>query len=181
MDVFTNKKFTIITIVILVILNLGTLTMIWMTHIRRPLFRDVDRPPRGKHGAVHFLTRELGLSDAQVRKVIELERAHREKTDRLIDEIHLLKHDLMTELFESKPDTQKAGEIIRQIGDRQELIERLMFSHFHDLKNVCEEHQQERLRKLLDDFFNSRKPPRMAPPPADRPPMPQPRLPERRF
>ena len=169
MDIFTQKRFTISLIVVLVILNIGTLALLWLREIHRPgPPLPPQRPPADKPGSASMLKSELGLSDEQFERYRELREQHREKTAGIQDEMHALKRRLFNELFESELDTLEVERIIRVLADKEEMLERVTFAHLRDLRDLCGEGQKEKLQKLLDEFFRATgQPPQR---PDDRPP-----------
>lgn len=175
MDIFTQKRFTISVIVILVILNIGTMALLWLREAHRP---GPPLPPRlapaDKPGSAIMLKSELGMSDEQFERYQELSKQHRAEAGRITDEMHALKRQMFNELFEPEPDTLEVERIIRVLADREAMLERVTFAHLKDLKDLCGEGQREKLQRLLDEFFRAtgnppqrlddRPPPRTQPP-----------------
>ncbi|MFZ5516676.1 MAG: Spy/CpxP family protein refolding chaperone [Candidatus Zhuqueibacterota bacterium] len=173
MDIFTKNRLTIITIILLVIFNLITLAIIWSEKIRpsgRPL---AQHPIEQRIRTVMFLKNELGLKPDQVREYRTLRSQYRERMRTNSEEIRMLKKELLNQLFQDKIDSLEVERIIGRIGDKQEHIERLTLGHFHQLKKLCGNDQQQKLHRLLGELFR----------PPDRPPeidedMPRPQHPD---
>jgi len=174
MEIFTKNKFTVITIVLLILINIFTLLIIWFGG------RDIlgpprmELPPENADRMVFFLKNELGLNEAQVQEYRQLRLKFLEQTREIIDEVQSLKRELLDQLFSDRIDNQKVNQLIQSIGEKQKIAERITFNHFLEMKNLCSEGQQERLRRLLDEFF---RPPRPQRPPDmedDRPKPPPP-------
>ncbi len=165
MDIFTQKRLTFWSIVLLVILNIFTISMLWLNQNRRP----GAPPPRGKarqnHRTLQFLQKELDLTDTQIQQYDQIRKAHNEQTRSLIADIQRLKKELMNEVFAEEPDTSKAMRITSLISDKQKEIERVTFLHFLELKELCGKEQADKLRGLIDEFFRRNPPPEGAEPP----------------
>jgi protein CpxP len=175
MDIFTKNKFTVITIALLILINLFTLLIIWFGG------RDIFGPPRMKHSpenadrVVFFLKNELGLNEAQVQEYQQLRLKYREQIREINDDIHRLKRELLDQLFSDRVDSQKVNQLIQSIGEKQKIAERITFNHFLEMKNLCGEGQQEKLRRLLDEFLRPPRPQRSPDMEDDRPKPPPPR------
>ena len=169
MDVFAQKRYMAWTIVFLLILNVATLSLIWLKEIRKPP-RPHEPPRRPEGGVPRFLRDELKFSDAQVREYDELRSESEERTRVLRDEIRRLRRSLAEEVFREDPDTAKAAQVARMIGEKQAELENVTFMHFMDLRTLCGEEQRRKLHALIDEFFRRTRPDRVGrrPPPPDR-------------
>lgn len=165
MDIFTKNKFTTILIVLLILINLVILSTIWFN--RKEIFwpMRMERPPGNADRMVFFLKNELGLNEEQVHEYQQLRLKHHAQVRGIIDETHNLKKELMDQLFNDQLDSQKVNLLIDTIGEKQKLVEKIIFNHFIEIKNLCGAGQQEKLRRLLDEFF--------PPPLLQRPPGPE--------
>jgi len=176
MDIFTKNRFTFWTIVILVILNISTISMLWFNQNKRIGVSPQIREPRQDQRTLQFLQKELNLTDAQIKQYDQLRQAHGERTRPLVNDIRQLKKEMMDEIFNDEPDTIKAMQIADLIGKKQTELERITFKHLLDLKELCGKEQLGKLQGLMDEFFR-RNPPQGqgAPPPRERPMNPPPR------
>jgi len=175
MDFFTNKRISLWTIVLLIVLNLFFLSIIWYNQITKP-GKIPRRPPRQSQKSLAILQKELNLSDAQIERYDLLRRDHHQKTQILIREIPRLKREMMDEIFKNNPDTLKVINISKLIGEKQTEIERITFYHLLDLKELCGEKQIDKLHGLLNEFFRKNSPPLRQdghPPGANLPPPPR--------
>jgi hypothetical protein len=153
MDVFTQKRFMLAVIVTLVILNIGTMTLVLLRETRRPdLPPPHHRPSHDGPGSASMLKKELALSDEQFERYLELRERHRDKAGRIRDEMDLLRRQMFRQLFETEPDTVEVARIIQILAEKGEMLERVTFAHLRDLRDLCGEGQQEKLQRLLDEF-----------------------------
>ena len=134
MDILTKKHFTFWIIFLLVILNISTISMLWLNQNRRSDAPPPLRAPKHDQRTLGFLQKELDLTDAQILLYDQLRQAHKQQTRGLINDIRRLKQEMMDEIFNDEPDTTKAMELADLIGEKQAEVERITFNHFLDLK-----------------------------------------------
>ncbi len=188
MDYFTNKSFVIWTIVILVILNLFTISAFWFTKIFSifPVqqfmmheIHDMNHKQRDE-----FLLTELNLSEEQKKKFKESREKHHKLSIVLHEEIFVLKEQLINELFSTEVDSTKIKKLSEEIGLKQTELEMQNNAHILELKSICKPEQQEKLSLLFNEMFEmfreSRQDEHIPPPPPlvypqGLPPVPAPR------
>ena len=172
MDIFTQRRFTVTLIVILVTLNVGAMSLLWLRGTRKP--GPPPPPGRAPHdgvGSASLLKKELGLSDRQFENYLVLREQHKDETGRIRDEIYTLKKQMFNQLFEAEPDTVEVERIIQLLAEKEMTLERVTFAHLEDLKELCGQGQREKLQKLLDEFFRATgSPPQRS---GHRPPIPE--------
>jgi Spy/CpxP family protein refolding chaperone len=152
MDYFSKNKITVWIIVILVLLNLFTLSTIWFNQFRVP-----ERPPRQDVGhrrqGLKVLEHKLNLSDEQIQVFAEIRQRHFEKIRPLQKEIFSCRQELMNELYKSTPDTGRISTLARRIGEKEILRERAIFEHFMEMKSACNPEQKEKFEILLRELM----------------------------
>ena len=151
MDIFTQKRIALWTIILLVVLNVSLLTVIWIG--RRPIEpRPIDAPPHSER-TLELLQQELGFSDEQIRQYDLLRKEHARQTLHLITDIQRLKKEMLDEVMTGHPDSVRVSQTATAIGNLQSQIEQLTFQHFLDLKELCGENQVKQLHMLMQAFF----------------------------
>src|SRR3989304_2615820 len=158
MDIFTKKRFTFWSIILLVILNVFTISLLWLNQYSRPVAPPPLREPKEDQRTLQFLQKELNLTDAQIQQYDQLRQAHNKRTRLLVNDIRYSKREMMDEIFKDEPDTSKSMQIADLIGKKQTELERITFKHFLDLKELCGKEQLNKLQGLMDEFFR-RNPP----------------------
>ncbi|MBN1482012.1 periplasmic heavy metal sensor [candidate division KSB1 bacterium] len=149
MDVFSRKHWMVIALVLLVLLNVATLSFMWM----RMQFAAPSRDrPENQERLVHFLKKELQLNDKQLTAFLEQRRDHQIESQRIRDEIHFLKEEMLNKPFHDQPGTLKVNNLINAIAEKQRAMERLTSAHFAGLKKICGDQQQERLQNCCKIF-----------------------------
>lgn len=165
MDFFTKNRFTAWAIIILIVLNLFTLSVLWMTNTRR------ERPPKhGPHFRAHdrkdILDAELNFNDEQKEKHRTLKENHFKQMRILTEEIHKNKKDLFNRLSEPTYDSLEVKALCNKIGSLQSDLEELTFYHFNDIKSICTPEQKEKLKEVNKKLIDILRPKgRRGPPP----------------
>jgi Spy/CpxP family protein refolding chaperone len=167
---YEKNKFLIWSILALIILNIGSLGLLWYKEVTKPL-----QPPPPLEQRVNpekFLENEMQLNKDQSEAFRELRRKHQEETGEIRRDIHRLSKDIVDELYKPKPDTARVTALSDEIGRKQAEFERALYNHFNNLKQICNPNQQEKLHKLLFELLDKTK--------LDRPPQPPENRPDRR-
>jgi hypothetical protein len=173
MDYFTNKKFVTWTIIILVALNVFTLSSIWLTKLFRPgpfphTFHEERRPPVEK-----FIERELDLSKDQVIKFEQSRKRHKIQSKALHDAIFFKKEKLINELFTPDVDSTEIKKLSEEIGMIQIEFEMQNNLHILELRSICNTEQQKKLKFLFNEMLEKSRPEEHRPPPHQPPPPPR--------
>ena len=144
-------RFVIPLVVILVVLNIGSLGFLWYGHLN-------NRPPKpegdGKPNPEEFLIQQLQLNTEQAQIFRTLRAQHMRETDSLRREIQHLKVHLMEGLFMIPPDTVHARVLSDTIGKLQADFELSVYRHFSDLKQICQTEQHSKLKRLIFEALN---------------------------
>ena len=158
MDIYSKKRFTFWTIIILIILNIFTVSMLWLNQNRPIRMPPRMREPGQNQRALQLLQKELDLTDSQIQQYHQLGLINKRKTSVLINDIRLLKKEMIDKIFKNEPDTIKVMEIAALIGKKQTEVEQITFKHFLDLKELCGVEQVDKLQGLVDEFFRRHPP-----------------------
>lgn len=164
MNYFTNQRLLVWLVIILVILNICTLTTFWV------FGKKFHRPLEGKHGAgciEKFLAHELNFSKDQEEKLLQSDRIYFPKIGQLFNNIEEQKMKMSEQIFAPRQDTLFIDSLIRNIGVKEAEIERLIFYHLKELNSICDKKQQEKLKFIHHELLQFTAPEgcRMPPPP----------------
>lgn len=173
MDMFSKQKFTSVVIVLLIVLNLATISTLWLKDKNPPPPPGENQPNRGVE---QLLSKELKLTEKQKTEFTKLRESHFKATRSITKEIHELKKEMMDQLNEVEFDPIAVEMLANEIGEKQAKIEEEIFNHFVDLLSVCNDDQKKKFRTLLSNFFPNpeNKPPRPGgTPPPHMPPGPR--------
>lgn len=134
-----NSKFLKIVIVLLLLINLSTISFMWL-----------HRPP--KNDAVRdFFAKELQFTSKQKEAFEALKKEHHEAKEDL-REIDKEKHDAYLDLLKNpNVDTltvRKAADEIIKVKEKEELA---MFYHFQKVRAICDEKQKQKFDEIIKE------------------------------
>ncbi|MCE5271736.1 periplasmic heavy metal sensor [bacterium] len=152
MEVLFKQRAAAWMILLLLVLNVATLSTLWYRELRRPDFRPPRFPGR-QDNVAQFLKEELQWSDSQAQAFERLRSAHQERVRSLMGESMELRRQLLDGLFEAAPDSAAAAELLRQISLKQGELETQNYSYFLALKQLCGSDQTDRLRRLMTEVI----------------------------
>lgn len=152
MDWNNQSKFTKWFIIILIAVNIITITMMWifLTRERKvPPFEGINNP----RGSIGIMQKELNLSNDQISDFEKLRIENFDKSKELMAKIDDLKQKLSVELVEENKDTVKINFITNEIGLLFSDMEKLRFNHFEKLIALCTPEQKEKLEPILQNII----------------------------
>lgn len=173
MDIFKQKRYLIVVIIILVIMNFGTLFMLWIGRPSHPPGKGFPVPPDQEKARIEQLLKdELGFDGNQIEKYLEMRQKHHERVQILGNEIRLIKKQMFDEVLQDNPQPMLSDSLLKLAQEKQADLEQLTFQHFLDLKKLCKPEQQDQLKLLIGEFFHKNSPQGMnndgpPPPPPD--------------
>jgi Spy/CpxP family protein refolding chaperone len=184
MDFFAKEKMTFWAVILLIILNVATLSVLWIRSGRdrshrhdgkehpfapAPMMQGPQQAPPMPPPPPGMIEQELGLSAQQADALKKLREGHFEKVDALMKEIEKTKKELFDMLFAENVDQAKVAEKINFITGKRSEVERLTFNHFKDVIALCDGKQKEKFRGILEGALKMPPPQQqggMAPPSA---------------
>lgn len=156
-----KENFYTIIIVALLLLNLGTLGYLW-TERRQP--QQVHMPPRqGQEAPLRFMADELGMSDDQFRNLRDLARKHGRSLDSIQQRINHARTSLYLLAKDSVLDTVKRNEYLKEVEANESAKHMLTLAHFHDIRAMLTEEQQDKFNVFVEDIAKHMAAPRQAP------------------
>jgi protein CpxP len=134
-----NSKFLKIVILLLLLVNISTLTFMWL-----------HRPQ--KNDAVgDFFTKELQFTSKQKEQFEVLKQEHRSQVEALRAE-NKEKHDAYFELLKNptidSASVKKAAAAIVKIEEQKELA---LFYHFQKVRAICNASQQQKFDEIINE------------------------------
>ena len=160
-----KQSFLTALVAILVVMNIGLVAFMWYT----------QRPDRGQGppAAARFLLKELGFDKNQEQQYLELQK-HFEDSLEPVRHHERAAHDRFFEMMHADtPDSVKVAAVIDTMGHIRAQIEYLTFSHFRQIRSLCNKEQQQKFDKIILETMR-----KMGPPPPGRRPGPEGRRPE---
>ena len=140
-----NSKFLKIVIVILLLINIGTLAFMWTNN------HPHGHPPHGGGDAVEFLTHELKLNDAQQKQFEELRHQHHDAVEALQHQGRKLHDDYFNLIGNSTADSVIVSAAADSILALQKQIELITFYHFKSVRAICTPEQQRKFDEVISE------------------------------
>jgi periplasmic protein CpxP/Spy len=153
-----NNRFLKIVILVLILINLGTLTFMWVN-------RPVNRPGDKRAVAAGFIARELNLSELQRREYKGMRISHLRTLEKLQEQDKILHERFFRQLFAEVPDMQAVIDLADSIALNRKEMEILTYDHFRHLQHILTPEQQKKFREIFDDVLKIVLPPPPSPPP----------------
>ncbi|MDE3251965.1 MAG: periplasmic heavy metal sensor [Bacteroidota bacterium] len=177
MNYFSKNRWVGIALLFLVLLNLGTLTTLWLMRPNR-----MGPPAKAGSGVVDFIVQELGFDSAQKKQLILLREEHQQK----IREVRRKNRDAKNVFFALLKDSSLSEEALDKAAIASAAYDaetdKLTFLHFREIRKICTPEQQKKFDLVIQEVLRMIAPPppdgnppggpngrrREGPPPADR-------------
>ena len=169
MDTFTQKRYLTITIAVLVILNLGTLTLLMIGRPQnfRPPGQGQD-PQYNKERIHHLLQQELGFDKSQVDTYLHMRETHQHRVRQIDQRLREVKRQMFDAALRDEQPAILSDSLLTLTQALNAQLDRLTFEHLVDLRKLCRSDQQDELQVLIHELFRNQHPPG-TPPPQDKP------------
>ncbi|MGE5499732.1 MAG: Spy/CpxP family protein refolding chaperone [Syntrophothermus sp.] len=157
MDLVNQNKFKNILIIVLLGMNILTLSIIWMQTLRGN--DDSRMPSQDKAGSesVKLIKDALNLNDEQTKQLEKIRSSKLDLSKKYKDSLDQLKKDMGEEFLKAKPDSVNAAARTRKIGELEAKALLLRYQHFNELLAICTPGQREKLKPIIAELFG-RKP-----------------------
>jgi len=151
-----------IIIIILILLNAGTLSFLWIGRLR-----PFETESRGQ--SARFLIRELKLTPEQRDEFGRLREVHRGQLLELQEQDRIL-HDRFFEfVFIDQPDTAAMKALTDSVANLRKKMEILTYQHFRNLRRLLNKEQEDKFRAIFNQALEKTMPlpevPGVPPPP----------------
>jgi Spy/CpxP family protein refolding chaperone len=159
-----KQRFLWATIILLLVLNLGTMAWLFYAHNKQ----EEGRPPGG---AADFIVEQLQLDQQQQEQFFELRQQHRAVIRQAQEEDKRL-HDTYFGLLKTDtPDKKMVDSIAVLMAAQRSRMETANFDHFAQLRKICRDEKQKQLfDETIDEIARNIAAPRGPMPPGGRPP-----------
>jgi periplasmic protein CpxP/Spy len=164
-----STRFLKITIVVLLIINIATLTFMWISHRHHA----GHMPPPPMHGpggpgggnAFHFLARQLDLSEEQLQKLEAMRNEHHEAAGQIHRQTGSMHHRFFDLL--AGGDSAAVSRLADSMAMLHRQMELLTFDHFRKVRAICTPEQQKKFDEVINEALEMMAP---RPPHAPGPP-----------
>ena len=161
MDFLSKQKLTNLLIIVLVVINILSLTFIWYREMHRP---KLPPPQPGREDVGRFIKDQLNLNNEQKTQFDKYMKKHADVTREMNNKIGELKKEILIEAFNPNSDTNKVNDLTQKIGKIQGDYEKFLYEHFQKLASVCNPEQKEKLKNIFLSSFGPKDRPEIPPP-----------------
>ncbi len=148
-----NKKLYITVIIVLLLINAVTVTLLWIKFFTAPDFKREERHHiKGKPGIrldSEFISEALNFSPEQQKTYEEIEKRHFDYARPLFDSIFVWKKYLLDRSIDGGLSPEEVAAVTNKIGNTQALLEKDLYQHFSEIKNICSNEQKEKFKDLV--------------------------------
>ena len=140
-----EKTFFKTVIIVLVLINMGTLAYVWLA----------NKPPRDdrkdNEDVVSFLSKELNLDNTQKNKLATLHDDYQHKMRDVHEHLRTLHGPFFNLLRTSSLDTVQVNTVIDSLTVYHKQMEWLTFQQFKDIRSICNPAQQQKFDDIVDE------------------------------
>jgi Spy/CpxP family protein refolding chaperone len=159
MDIFTQNRFFIRIIVVLVLLNLFTMGYLWWDKRDRPAPGDRQQR-KGKDNSTQILREKLGLSRSQEEAIYKLREDFNRQENEITSIIRSQRDSMNAGMFRADSDTTFLKNIALRVADNEYRMELLRIQQAQELKKICTKEQLRDFQHLVNgirDFLQPQK------------------------
>jgi Spy/CpxP family protein refolding chaperone len=143
MKQFTQNRFLVLLVAILLVANLGVMLYFFVGK------GNHDKHPSSNHPVSDFMQKQIGFNADQAAKFQALRDQHKQAVKPVINEIKMLKDSLYKLLQKPEVDDPAATNLVNEIGEKQKQWELMIFHHFQKLRALCDSSQLPKFDTLV--------------------------------
>jgi Spy/CpxP family protein refolding chaperone len=152
LDMVSNRRFSRISITLLVLLNLGLISsMVWHE-------RMIKEQPPPRDDLEVFLGSELALSPSQVEQMRHIRREHFQTAGAFARSLQDSSQELLFLAFQADPDSSRAAALSQHMGEIHSQLEWALYDHFVKLAQICTPAQRVLLLDLTQELTQGKRP-----------------------
>lgn len=158
MDLVNQNKFKNGLIIVLLVINLLTVSVIWIQTTKRDDTPVVAPPGKGNSESVNLMKQVLELNEDQTRELDMMMAIKIDESKKYNDSLDYLKKQLAEDLIKDHPDSIDAQKKSQKIGQLQTKVEMIRYNHFKELLSICTPGQKQKLKPVLIELFGKKPP-----------------------
>jgi hypothetical protein len=147
MKQFTQNRFLVLLVAILLIANLGLMLYFFA-------FRHKDEGARVQPRVSDFVQKQLGFNADQSARFQQLWDQHKQDIKPVLDDMKKLKDSLYNLLKSPQINDSAAMALSDRIGEKQKEWELLIFHHFQKVRAICDSSQLPKFDSLVHQMIN---------------------------
>ncbi|HAF28415.1 MAG TPA: hypothetical protein DCG75_05140 [Bacteroidales bacterium] len=152
MNTKTKKSLLIGSIILLIVINISALSTIYYKSKILPKKNiELNKMKEEVHirGMHRFIKEQLNLSESQFIKFQEISNINMTNSQKIMSKLNDKRLEMINEIAKKNPNTEILDRIAHEIGDLHYELKKSTINHFLQLKDICNEEQQEDLQKLF--------------------------------
>ena len=146
MNYIKNNKVLLLVIAALIVVNLG---LLYYGFIHKDPRRTPMTPEERMAHAKEKLKNEVGFSDGQADKYIELRKKHFEAIHPMFEELEKSKENYLNLIYQSNLTDSSIQSGAEKICEKQRAIDEQMLRHFISVRQLATEEQKPKMDSLL--------------------------------
>jgi hypothetical protein len=157
MDIFSKNRFLQQIVIVLILLNIATISfVVWQNSIRD----DNRKPKRNPEKAIAVLTDKLQLDSKQKEKLLKIRDDFFQKEEVLSTLIKAQRDSMNLEIFNESTDTARVSQLAKRVAENEYKMELYRIDQAQQLKDICNKEQLTKFKNLvleIRDFFQPKK------------------------
>ncbi|MCB0698137.1 MAG: periplasmic heavy metal sensor [Chitinophagaceae bacterium] len=141
-----RENFYTLVIIVLLLLNIGTLAFLWQSRGERHL------PPPPPDSPDNIIIHELKLDDEQQQQFLKFKHMHRRSTDSVQRHIKDAQRSLFALVKQDQMDTVARDSLLNVIEQNEAAKHLITIQHFHDIRSILSPEQKELFNDLVEDI-----------------------------
>lgn len=148
-------------IVLLAVMNVATIiTVAFQQHqAKRAEVVAEDSRPQSEAASINFSGRyfrdQLSLTNDQMTRFTEVNMVFRGKVRSINMNLNHLRQKMYSVMTDEIPDTMKLSSLSDSIGLLHSELKKVTYKYYLDIKNICNQEQQNKLENLFSGMFVS--------------------------
>ena len=157
MDLVNQNKFKNGLILLLIIINLLTVSVIWIQTSKKDE-TVISSQDKGNSESVNLMKQVLELNEDQAKQLSKMRAVKIDESKKYNDSLDFLKKQLAEDLIKDHPDSIDAQKKSQKIGQLQTKVEMIRYNHFKELLAICTPEQKQKLKPVLIELFGKKPP-----------------------
>jgi hypothetical protein len=148
-------------IIVLVLLNVSTVVTVIFTRqnnsggsIQQVTYQDASQITSARYSGRYFRD-QLGLDKRQMEKFREINPVFRKKIMEINQDLDHLRGNMLEEMARDKCNCSRLDIMADSIGSLHAKLKKITYQYYLDLKEICDQQQQEKLEKIFNEMFVS--------------------------
>ncbi len=155
MKLFSKKEVFIWALIALTVVNVALLaTIVWRLQKKTPVIThekfEVRKGDSLSKERGWQWKKEIGLSDEQHTKIMELRKQYKEKTSALMESMKQKQAQIFEELYKDSPNKQKLDSLADETGLLHSQMRKESILHILDIKAISTPEQQQRMKEFME-------------------------------